>query len=389
VPISTPPQILVIGAGSTGSAVAYDFALRGLSVTLVERGGVASGTTGHNQAQLHSGARYAVIDPLAAQECIQENTILKNICPNCFELNGGFFVEFPETDKTYREKFLHSCEECHIPVTPFSRENALRLEPSLNPDTVMAYYVPEGTFDPYRLCLSFLTSAASLGAKIFTFCEVTEISPDLTVTIYHRPSHQKIEKKFDAVVNATGPWVNKTAKLAGVTAPVEPSAGVMITLEGRVCNHVLNLLAPPDDGDIIVPQRNSVILGTTSWTVDDPDDIEIPPDHIEKLFLVAEKLIPSIRNYPVRGIMASARPLMRTHIEGGRSTTRGFFCRHHIEQGVPGLFSVIGGKTTTARLMAEKTCNDVCAYLNWDVPCKTAEMRLLSYREWHRFNYYL
>ncbi|RCK72509.1 MAG: Glycerol-3-phosphate dehydrogenase [Anaerolineae bacterium] len=386
--IPSSPQILVIGAGSTGSAVAYDFALRGLSVTLVERGGVASGTTGHNQAQLHSGARYAVVDPQAARECIRENAILKNICPNCFELNGGFFVELLETDKSYRDKFLQACQECHIPLTPIGRENALQREPNLNPDMVMAYYVPEGTFDPYRLCLSFLTSAASLGAQIFTFSEVTEISSDLTITIHHRPSNQKIKKKFDAVVNATGPWVNKTAKLAGITVPVEPSAGVMITLEGRVCNHVINLLAPPGDGDIIVPQRNSCILGTTSWTVDDPDDIKIPCDHIEKLFLVAEKLIPSIRNFPVRGMMASARPLIKTN-EGGRSTTRGFTCQHHIEQGIPGLFSVLGGKTTTARLMAEKTCDDVCNYLNWDVPCKTAEKRLLSYREWHRFNHYL
>jgi len=53
----TNPHVVVIGAGSTGAAIAHDLALRGLCVTLIERFGPAAGTTGHNQAQLHSGAR--------------------------------------------------------------------------------------------------------------------------------------------------------------------------------------------------------------------------------------------------------------------------------------------------------------------------------------------
>ena len=60
------PRVVVIGAGSTGSALAHDLALRGLRVTVLERSGVASRATGHNQAQLHSGGRYAVNDPESA-----------------------------------------------------------------------------------------------------------------------------------------------------------------------------------------------------------------------------------------------------------------------------------------------------------------------------------
>jgi glycerol-3-phosphate dehydrogenase len=70
-------HIVVIGAGSTGPAIAHDFALRGLRVTLIERFGPAAGTTGHNQAQLHSGARYAVTDPASAREWIEANMILR------------------------------------------------------------------------------------------------------------------------------------------------------------------------------------------------------------------------------------------------------------------------------------------------------------------------
>jgi glycerol-3-phosphate dehydrogenase len=86
------PHAIVIGAGSTGAAIAHDLALRGLRVTVVERGGVASGATGHNQAQLHSGARYAVNDPESARECIEENLILRTIMPGGWNWNDGLFV---------------------------------------------------------------------------------------------------------------------------------------------------------------------------------------------------------------------------------------------------------------------------------------------------------
>lgn len=386
---TTPPEILVIGAGSTGSAIAYDLALRGFRVTLVERGGVASGTTGHNQAQLHSGARYVVVDPEAAKECVQENLLLRKILPGNLELNGGLFIELPESNVQYTQQFIEGCHNCQIQIRPLKKEETLTLEPNLTTNILSVFFVSEGTFDPYRFCLSFLTTAAFYGAKIYTYCEVTEITPTLIVTMFHYPTKSVITKKYDTVINAAGPWVDHVAKLAGVNASIEPSAGVIVTIEGRACNHVLNILAPPADGDIIVPQRNSCILGTTSWTVENPDHIQIPPHHVEYILQTAEKLIPDIRHYKVRGVTASARPLIRDESKGGRQTSRRFVCLHHDKQGVPGFFSVIGGKTTTARLIAEKICDSVCDYLNWNVVCKTAEKVLLSYRQWYRYCPYL
>ena len=72
-------RVVVIGAGSTGAAVAHDLALRGFRVTVIERSEVAGGTTGRNHCLLHSGARYVVNDPIAARECIEENLILREI----------------------------------------------------------------------------------------------------------------------------------------------------------------------------------------------------------------------------------------------------------------------------------------------------------------------
>ena len=89
-------------------------------------------------------------------------------------------------------------------------------------------------------------------------------------------------------------------------------------------------------------------------------------------------MVPAIRNFAVRGVMAAARPLLKTQGSGGRAATRGFACFQH----GAGFFSVVGGKTTTARLMAEKIGNQVAASLNWDVPCTTHTTTLLSHRKW-------
>ena len=100
------------------------------------------------------------------------------------------------------------------------------------------------------------------------------------------------------------------------------------------------------------------------------------------IFKVAEQLIPSVRQAGLRGVMAAVRPLLITKGAGGRTATRGFTCFNHSAEGAPGFFSAVGGKTTTARLMAEKVADQVCAFLGIEAPCLTREFPLLSYRNW-------
>jgi len=77
--MSNKPHVIVIGGGSTGCGIARDLAMRGLEVTLVEQGNLTHGTTGRMHGLLHSGGRYAVADQIAAEECIDENRILRDI----------------------------------------------------------------------------------------------------------------------------------------------------------------------------------------------------------------------------------------------------------------------------------------------------------------------
>src|SRR5215472_10220212 len=96
-------HVLIVGGGGTGAALAHDLTLRGVKVTLVERGEVTSGTTGRHHGLLHSGARYAVGDREAGVECIRENMVLKRIAPGTFERNDGLFVAVCDEDLEFLE----------------------------------------------------------------------------------------------------------------------------------------------------------------------------------------------------------------------------------------------------------------------------------------------
>src|SRR4030065_1887648 len=108
-------EILVIGGGATGSGVARDLAMRGFKTLLVEKGDLTHGTTGRYHGLLHSGGRYAVKDPQAAKECIEENRILRRIMHQCIEDTGGFFVLTPWDDPDYVPRFVAGCHSAGIP----------------------------------------------------------------------------------------------------------------------------------------------------------------------------------------------------------------------------------------------------------------------------------
>src|SRR3982075_918835 len=94
-------DVLVIGGGATGAGVAWDAALRGFDVVVVERADLAEGTSGRFHGLVHSGGRYAVKDPRAAVECIVENRVLRRVAADNIEDTGGFFVTTPWDDPAY------------------------------------------------------------------------------------------------------------------------------------------------------------------------------------------------------------------------------------------------------------------------------------------------
>ena len=382
-------HVVIVGGGATGAALAHDLALRGLRVTLVERGEVTSGTTGRHHGLLHSGGRYAVKDPESARECIEENFILRKIAPGSFELNDGLFVAITEEDEAYLPRFLEGCEACGIPTRVLSREEALRMEPNLNPQVRVAVRVPDGTMDAMRLPLRFLATAKKNGAVVRPYTEVLDVlkrnGTVYGVRVRDHLTGREEDIHADVVVNAAGPWSGKIAAMVGVDVPIRPSPGVLVAVEGRWTNMVINRLHPAGDGDIIVPQRGLSIIGTTSWVVDDPDALDLPEDHVRLMFQKGGEMVPIVGKAPLWAAWSAARPLVGPRqAETGRELSRTFKCFDHADEGVEGFVTITGGKATTARGMAEVTADVVCRKLGLDVPCRTREVVLLPHTAYYR-----
>jgi glycerol-3-phosphate dehydrogenase len=383
------PHAIVIGAGFTGCAIAHDLALRGFRVTVLERGEIASGTSGRTHGLLHSGGRYCVYDRESAVECIEENIILRKIAKQCIEFNGGFFVALQESDLEYAPLFEEGAQACGIPIEKLTLAEALRLEPYLNPAALAVYTVPDGAFDPLRLALAFAASARKNGAAFYPYHQVKGLVVDgkgnvSGAEVWDRTTDTTYEVRGDIVINATGAWAGEITKMANAQVSITPTPGVMVAYDQRLINRVLNRLIPPHDGDILIPQRRMVCIGTTSFEVEDVDYIPVLEDQVEFMRRCAIDLVPEVKNTRERGAWMSARPLLGKG-ESGRSLARTFKCFDHQEMdGIDGLVTITGGKATTCRVMAEKTVDVVCQKLGVRAECATRDLPLDSYRDYYR-----
>src|SRR5919205_1393568 len=168
-------DVLVIGGGATGAGVAWDAALRGFEVLLVDRADLSEGTSGRFHGLLHSGGRYVVKDPRAAEECIAENRILRRVAADGIEDTGGFFVTTPWDDPDYADRFVEGCRATGVDCEEISVAQAIREEPRLNPEISRAFRVPDAAIDVWKLVWALARGAQDRGARILPYHEVVAV----------------------------------------------------------------------------------------------------------------------------------------------------------------------------------------------------------------------
>ncbi len=370
-------EVLIIGGGATGVGIVRDLSLRGIPCVLIEKGDLASGASGRNHGLLHSGARYAVTDPQGAIECISENRILRRIAPHCIEETGGLFVSMPEDDPRFRDQFLRSCEAVEIPTQLLSRDQALTIEPALNPDLLNAIEVPDGAVYSFRLVMENARDAEERGATLLLHTEVTSLLFEENKVKGARAKNSMsgeeylIESSF--LINATGAWANQFLKLAGLKIEMALSKGSMLITNQRINHRVINRCRPPSDGDIIVPNETVSILGTTSIRSSEVENFEVTPQEVSLLIQETSRLIPSIQEVRFIRAYAGIRPLFQSGGEDrDRAISRSFALIDHEERdGLKNLITITGGKLITYRLMAEKVSDLVCKKMGVRIPCST------------------
>lgn len=365
-------DVIIVGGGITGAGTARDCSLRGLKVLLIERHDIATGATGRNHGLLHSGARYAVTDRESAEECIKENMILRKIARHCVEETEGLFLTLPEDDLDYQARFVESCQAAGIKAEIIDPKEALRMEPSANPDMIGAVKVPDGAVDPFRLTSANIIDAKLHGAKVLVYSEVVKMIKEkdtvIGVEVYNHITKQTSQYFAHITVNAGGIWGQHIAELAGVKINMFPAKGALLIFGHRVNNVVLNRCRKPANADILVPGDTICLIGTTSSRVpfEEVDNMYVTPDEVDILLQEGEKLAPCLSSTRILRAYAGVRPLVATDDDpSGRNISRGIvLLDHEIRDGVKGFISITGGKLMTYRLMAEWATDLVCKKLD-------------------------
>lgn len=374
-------DVVVIGGGSTGAGVVRDVAMRGFRTVLVERFDIAQGTSGRFHGLLHSGGRYIASDPESATECAEENEIVKRINSNAVEATGGLFVVTSQDDEEYADKFLERAAAAKVPAQEISVAEALKREPRLDPKLKRAFEVLDGSVDGWQMVWGAIRSAQAYAAQVMTYNKVTKIEREgdrISAVIVHNVrtgEDTRIECQF--VLNCGGPWAGQIAAMADCHGvDVVPGAGIMIAMNFRLTQTVLNRCIWPADGDIIVPDHPVCIIGTTDLKADDPDKLTIPADQVQQMFDAGEAMVPGFRKARAVHAWAGARPLVkdsRVAATDTRHMARGMsVIDHNSRDGVYGMLTIAGGKLTTYRLMAERIVDIMCEEMGEKRECKTA-----------------
>src|ERR671924_580228 len=336
-------DVLVIGGGATGAGVAWDAALRGYHVVLADRADLCEGTSGRFHGLLHSGGRYVVKDPRAAEECIAENRILREVAADCIEDTGGLFVTTPFDDPAYADRFAEGCRATGVDCEEVEPAAVLRDEPRLHPGISRAFRVPDANIDAWKTVWALARGANERGgARILPYHAAVDVhrrGDQVTgARLRDTRSGEEVDVEARVTVNAAGAWAGRVAELAGIEGVrVLPGRGIMIAMNHRLVNTVVNRCQMPTDGDIIVPGfRRARALRV--WTGERPLFEDAKADSTD------------------------TRDVTRAHA----------LLDHAQRDGVDRFVTITGGKLTTYRLMAEETMNAVCRQLGEERPCTTA-----------------
>ena len=296
--------------------------------------------------------------------------MLRRIAPASIEDTGGYFIATPDDPDDYVEAFADNCNASGVDCDEVKVADLLAREPALNPKTRRAFRVPDGSIEPWMLIDSMLADARRHGSEALTYQRVIgmEVQGNRITEVALRDEQtgtvSRVWTKF--VVSAAGAWAGQIAAFANVSVEMTPGKGTMLIYNHRMTDAVINRCHRSSDGDIMVPVHTVAILGTTDIKVPDPDDYEVTRAEVERLVSEGAKMFPDLPRMRILRAYAGVRPLYQPPADavpgvGNRSISRAHAILDHADQGVDNFVSIVGGKLTTHRLMAEQTVDVVAA----------------------------
>ena len=275
-----------------------------------------------------------------------------------------------------------ACRACDIEVEEITPAQALALEPALNPRISRVFRVPDAACDSFDVLNALAAAIQQEGGTVLTYHGVTALHTEhgrvIGATVRHARTGEEQRIAARMVVNAAGAWAGQIAAMADCKVIVRPSKGTMVAMAYRFVNTIINRCHPPGDGDILVPVGTVAVIGTTSVPVDDPNDTSVEAWEVQRMLDEGEKIVPGFSRVRALRAWAGVRPLYEENEAAeGREAKRTFAVLDHATRdGVGGFATVVGGKFTTYRMMAERTADLVCAQLGAKARVSHGDLRL-------------
>lgn len=371
-----PVDVLVIGGGVTGAGVALDAASRGLSVVLVETHDLAFGTSRWSSKLVHGGLRYLASGDVAVarESAIERHRLMTTIAPHLVSALPQLLPFVPAVSAKQRAITRiglalgdglrrHAGTPTAVLPAPrrVRRHEALRLVPALRREGLGGGLVSSDgqLVDDARLVTTIARTAAAYGARILTKVNASAVCGDGAL-LTDRLTGESLRLRARAVVNATGVWASQIDP--GIR--LRPSRGTHIVLDAERLGHPSAALTLPHPGStsrfvFALPQQlGRVIVGLTDDDAPGPIPDVPAPNESEIIFLLetlSRALETPLSRSEVRGAFTGLRPLI-----DASGSTADISRKHHVSVGETGIVSVLGGKLTTYRAMAEHAVDLAC-----------------------------
>jgi glycerol-3-phosphate dehydrogenase len=379
-------DVLVVGGGINGCGIARDAALRGLRVALVEMHDFAFGTSSRSSKLVHGGLRYLEQYEFSLVfEAVSERRILMDIAPHLVHPLGFLFPVYKGSRQPlwllnagmwlYDGLSLFRSPKMHRKL---DRKQVEQVEPALRTDDLRGaplYY--DCSTDDARLTLENAMDAARVGAVVCSHTKVVSFLKDesgrlVGAVVEDAETGALKQVKAPAVVNATGPWTERTVAMSNPSvggARLRPTKGVHIVVD-RARLPVTNVVVcvHPVDGRVLfaIPWGDRTYIGTTD-TDDEVDPAEVHATAADVVYLLdaANAYFPAqqLTTDDVLSTWAGLRPLMRPSEETEGVNESAVSREHQILVGQDGLITIAGGKLTTYRRMSAEVVDTVVKLL--------------------------
>ena len=366
-------DLIIIGGGSSGLGIAVDSASRGYKTLLIEKYDFSKGTSSRSTKLVHGGVRYLQNGDISlVVEALRERGIMRKNAPHLvrdlsFVIPSYDWWNSPFYGIGLKIYDMMSGKLGLGPSTLLSRDEIIKLIPNVKKSGLKGGVIyHDGQFDDARMAISLAQTAENHGATLINYFGVEDLvkEKDMISGVIARDSIKNKSYKIMAkgVINATGVFSDSITNLdiKKRKKTIVPSQGVHIVLDKSFLagNHAI-MVPHTTDGRVLfaVPWNNYVIVGTTDTQIE-KCNIEPKPLREEIKFILKNagsymKSAPTFKD--IKSVFAGLRPLAAT--ENNEKATKEISRHHKVTVSTSGLISIVGGKWTTYRKMAEDTVN--------------------------------